>query len=175
MIFFRNSLIVLLTAFALVACGTIQDDEVEELTSSEIEEAEEAEINAEGVQEEDPEVSEEVVDLFASIRQSNSQEEMETTIANALVDGLTEADVAQAMGIATFRTPRKRVLISVAYVRFRTAASTPEAEIDEIYEYWSTPPRQRHPDENAEEEAEPEQLQRPGSRRRGLFSWIPGL
>lgn len=174
MISFRNSLIVLLTSLALVACGTIQDDEVDELTSSEIEEAEEAEINAAGVQEEDPEVTEEVVNLFVAIRQSNSQEELETTLANALVEGMTEADIAQAMGIATFRTPRKRVLISVAYVRFRTAASTPEAEIDEIYEYWSTPPRLRHPDEIAEEEeAEPEQLQRP--RGRGLFSWIPGF
>ncbi len=175
MTFLRNSLLILFAAAALAACGTVRDDEVDELTSSEIEEAEEAEVNAESIEEEEPNVTEEVIELIRNIRGSTDQAEMEGQISNALVEGFTEADIAQALGIATFRTPRKRVLLSVAYVRFRAASSMPANELDEIYEYWSTPPRLRNIDETAavEEEQEPVQLQRP--RRRGPFSWIPGF
>lgn len=170
----RNALILIFSAALLVACGTIPDEEQEQLTSSEIEAAEEAELNATAIDEE-AEVSEEVVNLVINLREATNQADLESRIGSALVEGYSDQEMAQALGIATFRSPRKRVLLSVAYVRFRAASSSAPEPLDETYEYWSTPPRERDLEEVAEleEEEEEEQLRRP--RRRGLFSWIPGL
>ncbi len=174
MTFLRNSLIALFAAFTLAACGTFGDEEPEQYTASEIEEAEDAELNATAIEEDEPEVSEEIVALVIELRQSANQEELETNIGSALVNGFTEEEVAQAIGIATFRTPRRRVLLSVTYVRFRAASRTPANDLDEVYEYWSTPPRLRDVEEVEEEEAE-EEAEPVRRRRRGFFSWIPGL
>lgn len=168
----RNLLLLTFAALLLTACGTTgnTDDLPEAQTPEEAEEQESIE-RADEIADDEAEVSEDVLELAVAFRDSSSDDQVMGLINDAQANGFSDLEIAQALGIATFRAPRKRVMLSVTYVHFRTASATPANELNEVYDYWSTPPWERNRVE--EEEEEPEQLTRP--RSRSWLDWIPGI
>jgi hypothetical protein len=184
----RLSLLALFFGLTLAACGRTVQEEASESVTSAVEEEQAAEAA------EDAEVEGEfahLTDLVRSIRQSVGQAEMDATIAQARADGYSDNDIASAMGLAHLLTPGKRVLISVVFVRFKGGSAVPASSLDAAYEYASTPPRLREEEEeeataeeasasedeasDAEEDEDAADAEDEQPRRRGWFSWIPGL
>ena len=123
-------------------------------------------------------------EVMRSIRHSNNQAEIESAINDARMGGFGDTQVAEAIGMAWLRAPGKRVMISVTFVRFKNASLIDASQLDAAYEYGRTPPAQREAEalaeaaEEEEEEAEEEESEEEEvepRRRRGWFSWIPGL
>jgi len=196
----RLSLIALFFATALAACGrTIQEDAPDSVTDAVEEEGFEA--NSDETSDLEGEFTY-LTDLLQTFRACTTQSCLDDAVTQARVDGYSDQDIASGLGLMYLVSPGRRVLTSVVFVRFKhESALTPE-ELDAAYEYASTPPRLREEqtqeanaaeaptiepvtteesgDETASDDATGDDEQTSDEedkprRRRGWFSWIPGL
>jgi len=182
----RLAFLALFFGLTLTACGrTVQEDAPESVTSAVEEERAEGE---EAIEDEDGEFSH-LVDLMRTFRRSSSQTEMDAAVAQGRADGYSDEDIASAMGLAHLWTPARRVLVSVSYIRFKSQSAISSDVLNANYEYASTPPWLRNVEEEAEEEvaeetssiaesdeeSDEEAAEEEEPRRRGWFSWVPGL
>jgi|GEM_PF-1904086 len=139
----------LIFTFILAGCGrTIQEEApeaVNEATESEEDSSDET------IEDEEAEFAH-LLDLSREMRYAVGQAGMDEVVQQAQADGYSDIDISQAMGLAYFWTPGKRVLMSVTFVRFKGESATPASELDEAFEYASTAPWVRRAE--AEEAAE---------------------
>lgn len=190
----RLAFLALFFGLTLTACGrTVQEEAPESVMSAAEDEDgvaddEEVEVEGEFVY---------LTDLILEFRRSTNQAEMDSAVTQARADGYTDQEIANAMGVAYLITPRRRVLLSVVFVRFKASSAVPASELDAAYEYAATPPRLREEetveepaaeegvlfqettetvteDESADEEtAEEEEDEEP--RQTGWRRWVPGF
>lgn len=187
----RLALITVFFGLTLAACGrTVQEDAPDSVADAVDEEALDAQ------DDEDVEVEPEFAylrDLVIAFRRCRDQACLDAAVTQARADGYSDHDVASAMGVTYLYSPGRRILISVVYVRFKHESAVPPGELDAAYEYASTPPRLREQeaeeanaaeapaeDESSDEDAssddeDADDEEEAPRRRRGWFSWIPGL
>ncbi len=149
----RFAFIALFFGLTLAACGrTVQEEAPESVTAAAEEEqaADEADVEVEGE-------FTYLADQVFAFRRSPNQAELEAAVAQARADGLTDQEIASAMGVAHLITPGRRVLISVVFVRFKAGSAVPASELDAAFEYASAPPQLRETMNVDETEGEPEE------------------
>lgn len=122
--------------------------------------------------------------LMATFMADSNQAEVAGTINDARRGGQTDLEIAETLGHAYLRAPRRRVMFSVTYIHFREGSAAESAALDAAYELGRTPPAERAEEEAAaaaptpvepepeEEEAEEEDEE---PRQRGWRRWVPGL
>ncbi len=139
-------------------------------------------------------------DVWAAVRHSSNQSGIETAISDARISGFSDVQIAEAMGMAWLRAPRKRTMISVTFVRFKHESLSSNTELGDAYKYGRTPPAVREAEaaeaatraaataaalageeeeqQEDEEELETEEVQDGGDEdkpRSRWIRWIPGL
>jgi len=118
----------------------------------------------------------ELDDTVQHLARADNDADATNRINEVRAAGYSDLQIAEALGMASLRRPGKRVMLSVAYVHFRQGSSADHSALDEALEYGRTPPAVREAEAQAEiEEEEEEAEEEAPRRRRGIFSWIPGL
>jgi len=140
--------------------------------------------------------------LRLTFMETNNQADITRVINDARRGGMTDPDIANSLGEAYHRAPRRRVMFSVNFIHFREGSTSEASVLDAAYEEGRTSPAERAAEEAriaqaaaaaaaAEEAAQEEEARRAREasrteepeaedeeeepRQRGWRRWIPGL